>query len=322
MPVNKRTSIVLAVIAVILVGAWAGTGISRARKTGKYLEDLAGQKPDKVMDAMNELRLRGAAAGPAIVGLLGSGETTGKARAAWLLGIIGYAKAGDALTTALQDEAPDVRVAALQSLGHMRIAAAASAIQGLLADDKQDMLVRRAAAYALGQIGGEGNVAPLTKVLADHPAPVPEPPADAPATPAADAPKPPPDETIELRKAAASALGQMGLVSSTGALNDSLEKAAEPNAEVRVAIAYALGDIAARTRGDSEATQVLDGLLAGLKDKVGDVRIACAYGLRKATIPRDRQPVVAEALRKAKDDSHYWVRQAAGETMLALRVSE
>lgn len=320
MRVSKRTWIVLAVIAVILIGAWAGTGISRARKTGKYLEDLAGDKPDKVMDAMSELGMRGKAAGPAIAGLLASGDATGKSRAAWLLGTIGYKKASDALVSALADEAPEVRIAALQSLGRMRIADASSTIQGLMADEKEDMLVRRAAAYALGQIGGEENIAPLTKVLANHPPAVPEPPPGV--EPDPDAPEPPPDETLDLRKAAARALGQIAAPSSARALVDSLKGAAEPDAEVRVAVAYALGDVAAQATDETEATTVLDGLLAGLDDKNGDVRIACAYGLRKATVPRTRQSVMAEALRKAKDDSHYWVRQAARETLLALRISE
>ncbi len=320
MRVNKRTWIVLAVIAVVLIGAWAGTGISRARKTGKYLEDLAGDKPDKVMDAMAELEMRGRAAGPAIAGLLATGDATGKSRAAWLLGTIGYKKAADALIAALQDEAPEVRIAALQSLGRMRIATASSAIQALLADERQDMLVRRAAAYALGEIGGEENVAPLTKVLADHPAPVPEPPPGV--EPDPNAPKPPPDETVDLRKAAARALGRIGEPSSARALTDSLKGAAEPDAEVRVAIAYALGDVAAKATEEADATTVLDGLLAGLTDKNGDVRIACAYGLRKATVPQSRQTAVADGLRKAKDDNHYWVRQAAEETLLALRITD
>jgi hypothetical protein len=46
------------------------------------------------------------------------------------------------------------------------------------------------------------------------------------------------------------------------------------------------------------------------------------YSLRKLDVPRDTETQVAQALQSARDDSHYWVRQAAEETLVALRLGD
>jgi HEAT repeat protein len=198
-----------------------------------------------------------------------------------------------------------------------------------LADEKEDVKVRAVAALALGMVGGAADVGPLAKVLADHPpAPPPAPvtppvTAAVPATPAKPAPPPPPpDKTVDLRKAAATALGHSGQPTAVPALVASLKDAAEPNTEVRVAAAYALGDAAAAARDERQSEEAIEGLLGALRDKCGDVRVASAYALRRVTVPEGRKTAVAAGLSKAKDDSHYWVRKAATQSMLALQLGD
>lgn len=338
MRVNKRTLTVLIVIAGILVLAWGGSALSRRSKIPRYLEDLAAQDPGKVMDAMAELRASGGAAVPGLTNLLASGNVEGKSRAAWLLGMMQVKSAAPALTSATKDPEMAVRLAAVQALGALRQADAGPALAAVLVDDKEDSKVRCTAAQALGKIGGDASVEPLAKMLATRPAPVPPAPpapAAAPAAPAAPGakpaaapaaapapPPPPPDTTVEIRKAAASALGHVGSGKAVAALAEALKEALEPNTEVRVAVAYALMDASAQAHSEDEARPAVEALVSGLTDKCGDVRIASAYALRKATVPTSMQDEVGRAVKAAREDSHFWVRLAAQQAGASLKVSD
>jgi len=324
MRVSKRTIKVLIVIVVIVVAAYVISWISAVRRTSKHLADLASQEPDKVMEALAALRERGGAVGPQLAQMVRLGQGEAAARAAWLLGMTGNTKYAADLIAALQSPDPVLRIAAMQALGQLRYKEAVPPIAAILGKKDEKNEIRVAAAYALGAIGDPGGASALINALAERPAPAPAAPAtgnEAPGTTAA-APAPPPDTTIPVRIAAARALGHLGDKAGIDALVTALGEA-EPDAEVRVAAAYALGDAASAPNIDESAmSKAINGLLEGLQDKVGDVRIACIYALGKTRPSADLLPRVTEAIQKAKMDEHFWARAAAAEAVRLLRLPD
>jgi HEAT repeat protein len=341
MTVNNRTVRVLGIIVVILVAVYAITWISAARRTGKHLEDLAGQEPDKVMDALAALRERGPSVGPRLAALVSAGQAESASRAAWLLGMIGTHAGDTALIQAVQSsKEPVVRIAAMQALGQLRVPAAEPVLSGVLSNKEEKNEMRIAAAYGLGELGLPASVTVLTAALNERPQPVPPTPpapvapaaAPAPAAagaepaapaaaPPAPAPEPAPDTTIPVRIAAARALGRLGQSGAVNALAAAVSDV-EPDAEVRVAAAYALGDVAAAAEDLETVRSAVRGLLAGVEDENGDVRVACVYALGKSSPPEDIRQEVALVVNKAKDDPGYWTRQAAAQSALLLRLPE
>lgn len=325
MKLNNRTIRVLAVIAVILIAAGVITRVSQSRHTAQYLQNLALQEPEKVMEAMTQLRLRGASVGPRLAELVQAGDAQAAPRAAWLLGMV-KSQAGDpALIAAVASPDIVLRVAALQALGQLRVASADAEIAKVLVDAEQKPEVRASAAYALGMIGTPSAVDALTKILGDRPAPVPAEAAGAPVVPAA--PPPSPDTTLNVRLAAALALRQLKAPGGAAALAETLKPDVEPSPEVRVAAAYALGDVSSVLTEESQIQTALTGLMEGLKDTVGDVRIASAYALGRASLPVGPAGTalaaeVNTALKSAQEDKHYWARLAATESRSALKLSE
>lgn len=315
MNVSKKTIKTLVVIALIVVVAVAIAQISTARRTGKYLQDLASHEPADVMDAVAALRDRGPSVGPRLAEALRAGQGEAAPRAAWLLGLTG-SHAGDAeLLAALQSEDPVLRTAALKAAGQLRLDSAVQPVSAILADKEEKKEMRAAAATTLGAIGNETAVTALTAALAERPAPAPEVPEGV------EAPEPPPDETIPVRLAATRALGRLQNASSIDALVLAAGKA-EPDPEVRVAAAYALGDVAARATDETAATKAVQGLLDALEDEVGDVRIAAVYSLGKTSPPEALETAVSAAVRDAEQDDHYWTRQGAERTVELLRLPE
>lgn len=122
--------------------------------------------------------------------------------------------------------------------------------------------------------------------------------------------------------AAAKALGMMRNPAGLDALAKTLEPKVEPDVEVRVATAYALGDVAAQTGDEAQVTTAVTALLEGLKDAVGDVRIASVYSLGKLRVPETMKSAVAAAVETAQSDKHYWARMAAANTAKSLGLPE
>ena len=320
MTVNNRTIRVLGIIVLILVAVYAITWISAARRTGKHLQDLAGQEPDKVMDALAALRDRGNAVAPRLAELVTAGQPEAAPRAAWLLGMIG-SHAGDAqLLQAVQAPDPMLRIAAMQALGQLRAESAVPVLSGVLSNQSEKSELRVAAAYALGDIGQPGSVTVLIAALGERPKPE-EPAAAVVAAPAAPAPPPPPDTALPVRIAAARALGLLRQSSSVDALVLATSKV-EPSPEVRLAAANALGDAAAVAEDMDVLRKAVGGLLPGLEDESGDVRVACVYSLGKVSPPEDMMQTVTTAVNKAKDNPGYWTRRAAARSALLLRLPE
>jgi len=340
---------VLGIIALVLFGGYAIAQFSAARRTGKYLQDLATQEPDKVMDALAALRDRGGAVGPALAGLLQAGQEEAAPRAAWLLGMIGSHAGDQALIQALNSDKPVLRLAAVQALGQLRAAAALPGIAGILGKTEEKNEIRVMAAYAVGTIGGPDALNALLGALGERPkkqqptapeaaaaAPAasatPPAPAPAGAKPAAAAkpgapaapPAPPPDTTIPVRIAAARALGWLRDPQAIPALAMAITEE-EPDPEVRVAAAYSLGDATAASSEEAASHLGVEALLKGLQDKVGDVRIASAYALSKTKPPSDieKRKEIGDALRDtAEKDDHYWARRAAERSVAMMRLPE
>lgn len=156
----------------------------------------------------------------------------------------------------------------------------------------------------------------------------PQPPA-APAAPskpgtAAEPPPLPTDTLWELRAAAARALGMAGDDSAAITLTESLDTMKEPNVEVRVAAAYALGDLARRARKRDTQTAIINGLLRVLDkasdEKVGDVKAAAIWSLQFVSAPTHLEARVEEALKRSAEDDFYWAREAARSSAKALNI--
>lgn len=319
MTLNNRTVRVLVTIAVVLIAAVVIAHFSAAKRTNQHLLDLASQEPDNVMEAMTQLRERGATIGPRLAPLVQEAKTEAAPRAAWLLGMVGSDAGNAALLSSLSSKDGVLRIAALQSLGKLRVAEAIAPAGAILGDTKEKPEVRSAAAYCLGMIGGDQVVGLLTPPLADHPKPLPPAPPPVPGAPLA--PPLPPDTTINLRVAIATALGTAKLVGGTEALVTAVREDTEPSPEVRAAAAYALGDLGAAAAEEAQQRLIAQALADGLADKGGDVRIACAYALGKVTLPTDLEDQMSAALKKAYDDKHYWARLAAEKSHSQLKLA-
>jgi HEAT repeat protein len=325
MKLNNRTIRVVAIIAVILIGVGVLTRVTQAKHTAQYLQDLTLQEPDKVMEAMTQLRQRGGSIGPRLAALVQAGDAQAAPRAAWLLGLVKSHAGDQALVAALTSPDTGLRVAALQALGQLKVSSADAEIIKVLSDTTQKPEVRASAAYALGMIASKPGVDALVKVMAERPAPVA--PAAPGAVPAAAAPAPAPDTALTVRLAASTALAQTRAAEGADALAETLRPAVEPSPEVRVAAAYALADVAPSLTEEAQTRVAVTGLLDGLNDAVGDVRIASAHALASVRLPvgpagKALADEVNTALKQAQEDKHYWARLAATDSRTALKLGE
>ena len=333
MHVSNRTVRSLVIIGVVLIAAWGIAQYSSAKRTTRYLSDLSLQDPGKVMDALAELRSRGASIGPRLAAIVQAQTPEAAPRAAWLLGMVGSHAGDQALQGALTSSDQALRLAAIEALGELKAAAAEPAITALLNDGEEKPAIRIAAVQALGMMGTDTAAAALAGALGARPGeesaaaapaearPAPAAPstgAPAAAAPAAAAPAPAVVDAPTVRLAAAKALGMMRNPAGLDALAKTLEPKVEADVEVRVAAAYALGDVVARAEGEVAVTKGVNALLEGLKDDIGDVRIASVYSLGKVRVPETMKSTVAGAVDTAQSDKHYWARLAAAQTARSL----
>ncbi len=324
MTVNRRTTIVLVVISVILVAVFGITRWQRARATQVLLDKLAGDDYGKVQDAMTQLRDRGAAIVPDLLEKLQSPEPAAKWRAASLLGDVGGRRVWEPLMGALNDESTDVRAAAAVALGKLDAKDAVGPLASIVADTEADVNLRISAAEALALLADEAAVASLAQVLADHPPVLPPEPEVDPDEEAAEdaepAEPPPPDTTELLRVRSARALGAIGTGECIAPLVQAAAETIEPSAEVRTAAAYALGDVARRAPSGEHGTDLIRGLVGLQEDTVGDVRAAAIHSLGFATVTKEQEPVVTAAIKAGVADDFYWAREAARKSAKALNV--
>ena len=320
---TKRNWTVIIIIAVIIGGVYVWSAIAKSAKTQELLSTLPSGDDAKSLDAMQQLRQRGGSIGPRLVALLTSSPPA-SFRAASLLGTIGYKAAVPDLTTALRSEDPDTRGCAALALGQLGATDAVQPLAALLTSSEEKLYVRIQVANALGLLRAKEPtvVKGMADILADHPPVPPElPPGAKPKPVDPNAPKPPEDKTIKLRGAVARALGMIGDAGGVEAVRDAADSSLEPNAEVRVAAAYALGDLGKALEQETAAVpDVVKALLTALEDKNGDVRIAATVSLGQFNMPESTRAEVEPALKKALEDDHYWVRRGAQRALKRMNV--
>jgi HEAT repeat protein/beta-lactamase regulating signal transducer with metallopeptidase domain len=179
-----------------------------------------------------------------------------------------------ALTSAINDPVPSVRMAVIEALGKTRDSVAVRALMSVLLED-DNAEVRRAAAWSLGQIEDAQAVPALMEALLR-------------------------DSDPEVRKNSASALGSIGSERAAGALAQALEN--DDDLQVRIAAADGLGNVdvplgltvLTRVLGRETDVSLKVEIIESL-DNIDDVRAAPA--LHGAL--RDRSPAVREAAAEA-----------------------
>jgi HEAT repeat protein len=346
--VSRKTLIFLVVVVVVGGGVWGMTAYQKARKTQELLTKLAERDEAVAGEAMAQLRTRGHKLGRLLIPLLSSDNERVRWRAAVLCGEVGarQAEVADALVKLLLDPVPAVQRASALACGTLRLKPAEKALIRLLSDTTQSPLNRAFAAQALGSLHSQEAVEALVALLKQRPAAKAgeeptkpggaaeagegegkakaaeaekggEKPAEAQAKPE----EAKPDDLWPARMEAARALGQIPTEKSVEALAESVRDDIEPRVDVRVAAAYALGDIGSTVAIRGSLEKAVDGMVEALSDEAGDVRIAAAMSLARVYPPKTQLSRVETALREHLDDEHYWVREAVKFAMERLKIS-
>jgi HEAT repeat protein len=320
---SRKVLITICVIFVVLVGIWMATNYQRAKKTSELLIKLGDPDDMIALDAMDQLRHRGSAIGPRLLELAGSQQPRVCYRAVTLLSTVGFdsVAAREKLVALLSDKDTDVQRAAASACGHLNVAEAEGPLLRLIQDPKADPQLLALACQTIGMVGGKAAVPILSEIVKKHPPAEPkkpkvkelepgEKPPPAPPPPAVPAPPKPKDKTWQLRVEADRALGAIGEAAGEDALDESIRDDQEPKIDVRVAAAYALGDLGSNPRGAASVEKACLALVKGLSDDAGDVRVASAMSLARLYPPSAVSPQVEQALKDHADDEHYWVREA------------
>lgn len=351
MHVNRRTVILIAVVVAVIAGVYAITWWQRARETRRLLDDLRMADHGAATKAMTGLRDRAASIRGELLEMLRRGDDHVRWRAAVLLSEADGPAVREALVAALADPAADVRLNAALSLGRLNAKNAAGAIAKLAGDKDEEVMVRAGAVRALRMLRAYQYLDDVRELVADRPEPPPEPAEQDEAAAAEDtatdeeaaAEEAPADPTAPVRLAAVRALPVLAAAAwvhkggtaaasedAAGAqapvdpalaaaqlLIESTRAENEPNADVRQAACYALGDLAALVPDPTVDERVARALAGALEeDEISDVRIAAAHVLAVMDAPKEAIPVITRALEDvARFDDHYWVRQAALEAI-------
>lgn len=145
-----------------------------------------------------------------------------------------------ALTSLLQDPAPALRRAAIESIGKLGQQSFVPLLIRILQTDPA-LEVRKMAAYALGLIGDPRALEALCTAVAGV------------------------DEPVPLRGMAAEALGNLGEVGAASCLCRALS---EPSSEIQYWAAYALGELALSGPEAKKVRDALERLVANSSDRV------------------------------------------------------
>jgi len=350
MHVNRRTVILILVVVAVIAGVYAITWWQRSRETQRLLTDLRMADHGVATRAMTGLRDRAPAIRKELLEMLRSGNDHVRWRAAVLLSEADGPAVREALTAALADPVADVRLNAALSLGRLNARSAAGAIARLAGDEAEEVIVRTAALRALRMLRAHQYLDEVRELVADRPEPAPEAAVTESETAATEeagaeeeeTEEAPADPTAPVRQAAVRALPVLAAaawVRGGGRVSAAAEQAGEgqqtvdpalpaaqlliestraenePNADVRQAACYALGDLATLVPDPTVDERVARALAGALEeDESSDVRIAAAHVLGVMDAPPDAIPVIRRALEDvAMFDDHYWVRQAALE---------
>jgi len=294
--VNRRSVVITLIVIVVAMGGYSLTYWQQLRKSRQWLEEMAGENDKQAAAAMEQLASRGVRLYEPLVELARSSKPEVRWRSAVMLGQLGQPKAAEVLTPMLDAPEATVRAAAAEALGHLYVEDAVGKLGQLVASDQEKLEVRISAARALALVPDKVSVPQLVKALNYQ----------------LDGGEEATDDSGQLRVEAAQALGAVATDGAIQALADRLTEAREPDASVRMAIAYALGDaMTISGSAEEEASVVLDVLVRAAGDEVGDVRVAAIDSLRRISWPDEQDERVEQVLVEAQADPHYWVRQAA-----------
>lgn len=308
---NQRTITILVVIVIVLGAIWAITAFQTSARTQQHLTAIESGDTEAAIRALDDLSTRGPGLVPKLRETLNDEHPLVRGRAVRLIGAVGTAAHAGLLIPVLEeDEAVFVRRDAATALGKLGAQPALLPLTKVLKNEEEADIVRAAAARSLGLLGESGAVPFLTKILQNRP-PVPSAEDD-------EEVEVPEDLTEDLRVAAAQALGHFRTEDAIEALVRTADHSVEPSLKVRAAATYSLGDIA-MDAGKGLQKSAIEGLLSACEDPIGDVRIAAIHAFAKTRmIPDDLGRAVKQTVTKAQRDRHFWVRAAATEVMTHL----
>ncbi|MFO7945785.1 MAG: HEAT repeat domain-containing protein [Armatimonadota bacterium] len=302
---NQRTITVLVVIVIVLGAIWAITAYQTSARTQQHLTAIQTGDTEAAVRALEDLGTRGPEIVAELRGMLNNDHALVRSRAVRLIGAVGKASHAQLLVPVLQmDDAAYVRRDAATAMGRLGAEDALLPLTEALKNEREADIVRAAAARSLGLVGEKGAVPALSRIIETRPA-IPDP---------ADEEELE-DPTEDLRVAAAQALGNFPVDIAVEALAQAVDHSLEPSLKVRTAAAYSLGDLATDAEQKLQKPAV-EALLHAYKDPIGDVRIAAIHAFTKMRlIPEDLGRTIKQTVTKAQRDNHFWVRAAARDAL-------
>lgn len=294
---SKRAITNLIIVVILGLGVWGISEWQRTVKASRLAEAIMQKDDYQAYRAMRSLTGLGRRATAPVVPRLQANQPYVRARAAILVGQSGNPKYAADVLGLLEDPEPQVRAAAAVAVGHLGAPQAVAPLIRLLQEADQPLEVRAAAARGLGLLSAPEAVPALAAALKLEPT----------------------DENAALRQAAIIALGN---IHEPEAVTEIAAHLAAPDAGVEgetdpTVRALAAESLAQATKAGEDtlaaATQALTQALA--QDQASEVRLAAAHSLGQMHFPADLAASVTSALEAARDDAHYWVRQAAVEAL-------
>lgn len=329
MNVNRRTALLLVIVVIVIGGVYAITRWQQARETKELLFLLHSEDHGEAMNAMSGLRERAGAIEGQLTKNLETGRDAVRWRSAVLLGSVRSIEAKKALENALTDDYDDVRMNAALSLGKLADRGAADRLALMAASEKEDIPVRTAAVRALILLKSGPHLPEVAEIAGQRP---PLPPTEEEIEAGAEVP---PDDTAQLRATAVAAVGVLGGIadeevagrvrdskgragssaadSALNVLEESINPELEPNPVVRQAACLGVADLVRGATEDQVRSDAVRVLVQAYEDEEGDVRVAAIHALSLVSLPDSVQAEAAGRITEAKNDDHYWVREAAIE---------
>jgi len=293
--VSRHATLIIIILVLVAAGGYFLSYAQRLRRTTEWLEQMSGVDDREAAKAVEQLVAQGSSTYLRVAEHAQNMDVHVRRRAAVVLGLLGQPEAVEVLMPMLDDLEPEVRAAAAEALGQLGAGESASKLAQLVASDTEELAVRISAARGLASLVEKTTVPQLDQALVYRPV----------------LSEDEQDNSWLLRIEAAQALGAIGTAEAIQALSGQLTGDAEPNARVRTAIAYALGDALTETGSLEEGTaSALDALIQAAGDEVGDVRIAAINSLLRVSWPDEDADRVEQILEQAQTDPHYWVRYA------------
>jgi len=293
--VSRHATLIIIILVLVAAGGYFLSYAQRLRRTTEWLEQMSGVDDREAAKAVEQLVAQGSSTYLRVAEHAQNMDVHVRRRAAVVLGLLGQPEAVEVLMPMLDDLEPEVRAAAAEALGQLGAGESASKLAQLVASDTEELAVRISAARGLASLVEKTTVPQLDQALVYRPV----------------LSEDEQDNSWLLRIEAAQALGAIGTAEAIQALSGQLTGDAEPNARVRTAIAYALGDALTETGSLKEGTaSALDALIQAAGDEVGDVRIAAINSLLRVSWPDEDADRVEQILEQAQTDPHYWVRYA------------